>query len=331
MSITDLEPEFEPVRVGIIGVGRHARLVLLPALSLVPELRLVAACTAHNDTADAAAARYRVPTYLGFEEMLELAADELDAVLVVGGQHGPEMLACLDAGLHVWCETPAVNNRETADQVRQAAREAGKIVEVGSCLRHAPIYVRLKQLLEEWRRESEDPRLFHVSYYPYVGHFYNLLLHLNGRVSEVSAVKGLTETLVHLQFENGDLGTLVARHFNNNSVPFEEVAVSGADGLLVARDGRDLRRYRTGESLSGMQLRFDAADAQLVGPTFSMPYGEMNHLYLRGYVPELEHFARRVRQGAPPVSTIDDMEQTVLIGEAVDRAAASRQWEPVEV
>src|SRR5207248_10617424 len=82
MSTSSLLPDFEPVRVGMIGVGRHARQVLLPALTLVPEIELCCVSTAHTDTARAASARYRVKAYVGFEDMLDHA--DLEAVLVVG-------------------------------------------------------------------------------------------------------------------------------------------------------------------------------------------------------------------------------------------------------
>src|SRR5262249_39812194 len=137
MSISSLTPEFEPVRVGMIGVGRHARLILLPALALIPEIRLVCVATAHRDTARAAAERYRVKAYLGFEQMMD--HPDLEAVLVVGGDHGTEMGACLEAGLHVWCETPAITSQEMAAYVREQAEKYERLVEVGSCLRHAPV------------------------------------------------------------------------------------------------------------------------------------------------------------------------------------------------
>src|SRR5439155_20793260 len=141
-------------------------------------------------------------------------------------------------------------------------------------------------------------RLLQARYYPYVGHFYNLILYLNGAVDSVFAAKGALETLVTLRFASDEFGSVTSRRFQNDSIPFEEVAVSGEDGLLVAADGRELRFYRTGDARAAMHLTFDVANAALHSPTYSMPYGALNQLYLRGYVPELEYFARRVRQGA---------------------------------
>src|SRR5207253_370175 len=157
-----LTPDFEPVRVGMIGVGRHARLILLPALALIPEIRLCCICTAHTDTARAAGERYRVKAYIGFEDMLD--HPDLEAVLVVGGQHGPEMLAALEAGLHVWCETPAITSSESAGYAREQAAHSKRLVEVGSCLRHAPIYQRFRDLLLEWNNAAPGPRMFQAQY-----------------------------------------------------------------------------------------------------------------------------------------------------------------------
>jgi predicted dehydrogenase len=327
MSLTSLTPDFAPVRTAMIGVGRHARLVLLPALALVPEIELACVSTAHVDTAQAAEKRYRVKAYVGFEDMLDHPG--LEAVLVVGGDQGAEMAAALEAGLHVWCETPAITSVETAVYVRELAAKAKKLVEIGSCLRHAPVYQKMKQLLEEWRAESPGPRLLQAQYYPYVGHIYNLVLYLNGSVEAAFAAKGALETLATLRFANGDLGSVVSRRFDNDSIPYESLAMSGQSGLLSATNGRELCFHLVRDGRTASHLSLTAEEARLHAPTFSMPYGALNQLYLRGYVPELEYFARRVRQGLPPVCDIDEMERTLLVREAINRSAASGVWELV--
>src|SRR5205823_12258697 len=112
-------------------------------------------------------------------------------------------------------------------------------------------------------------------------------------------------------------------------IPYERVEVSAESGVLAAENGQSLTRYRSSEKRPGVQLDFDLCEAESWSPTFSMPYGRLNHLYLRGYVPELEHFARRVRQAAPAVCGPADMERVVRVREAIDRSAASRAWETI--
>ena len=84
--------------------------------------------------------------------------------------------------------------------------------------------------------------------------------------------------------------------------------------------GQELRRFGTEEKKVSAEIDFGTSRVQAWTPAFSMPYARLNQLYLRGYVPELEHFARRVRQGAPPLCGIDDMEQTLLVRQAVERS-----------
>src|SRR5262249_33680635 len=160
-------------------------------------------------------------------------------------------------------------------------------------------------------------------------HFYNLMLYLNGAVEQVFAAKGALETLVTLRFANGDLGSVISRRFDNDSIPYEALSISCEAGLLTATNGRELCFYRTREAVAGAPLSFDKTEATRQAPTSSMPYGALNQLSLRGYVPELEFFARRVREKLPPVCSLDDMEQTLLVRQAIDRSAATGVWEKV--
>ena len=44
------------------------------------------------------------------------------------------------------------------------------------------------------------------------------------------------------------------------AVPYEQVAVSAEDGLLVADNGQELRRYHASEKMPAVQLTFDGHD-----------------------------------------------------------------------
>ena len=79
-------------------------------------------------------------------------------------------------------------------------------------------------------------------------------------------------------------------------------------------------------SPSNREFRFDLAAFSGFHPPFSMPYGSVSQLYQRGYVPELEEFARCVRTGASPVSTVEEAEKTVSVSEAVTAAKQRGGW-----
>lgn len=321
----------QPLRVGMIGVGRHARSILLPALAQIPQdMQLVALATAHEETARAVEAEFHIRSHAGYEALL--ADDAVEAVLVVGGKHGPEIVAALEAGKPVWTVTPGISSSDDARRIRRLAQERGLTVQVGSCLRYSPLYQKMRSLLTEWRTTDPGLRAFTVRYYPYVGHFYNLLLYLGGAVASVCALassEGDGE-IVLLRFARGDTGVLTWRRFNNVSLPYERVEVAHASGLLVADNGRELAFHQTREHVDNNALSFSVAEAHVYAPTFSIPYGANTQLYLRGYPPELAHFVHCVRTGEPPICGVDDAEQTLLVTQAVRRSAANAQWVDVE-
>ncbi len=321
-----------PLRVGMIGVGRHARTILLPSIAQIPEyMQVVALATAHEETARAAAAQFHIPAHVGYEALV--ADPAVEAVLVVGGQHGPAILAALDAGKPVWTETPGIASGLEASQIRKLAQERSLPVQVGFCLRYSPLYQRMQALLEDWRRDDPGPRTYSVRYYPYVGHFYNLLCHFAGPIAAVCALSSPDGAgqIVSMRFSGSETGVLAWQRFANNALPYERLEIAHASGLLVADDGRELRWHRAQERVTNDQLGFATAEASLFVSTSSIPYGRNTQLFLRGYPPELLHFVQCVRSGEPPACDIDDAEQMLLVGQAVQRSAAlGAQWVAVE-
>lgn len=310
----------------MIGVGRHATKVLLPALHSVPELDLVAVATSRKETARLAETRLKRKAYVGYEAMLQ--EKDIEAVLIVGGNHEEEIVACLQAEKHVFCETPAVTSPGFSEKAIRLRDERKKVCLIGSCLRFSPVYKKFRELAFEWRKNNPGPRLWHVRYYPYVQHFYNLLLYLNGTTSSVYSLKGSDSAVTLLRFSNGDHGVVVSQKFHNDNLPYEELEVSSISGCLRARDGREIMFWNKPESTArrGYELSYDLAEGRGVQPTFSMPYGTMDQLYLRGYVPELEEFARLILAGGQPTCTIEDMEETRKVWDAVQRSQLKDRW-----
>lgn len=70
--------------------------------------------------------------YVDYREMLDKEKD-LDAVIIAtpDGCHAEQAVACLDAGLHVYCEAPMSNTIEGAVKMVQAAKKTGKLLQIG--------------------------------------------------------------------------------------------------------------------------------------------------------------------------------------------------------
>jgi len=86
--------------------------------------------------------RHPVNTYTDYQEMLA-EEDDLDAVIVATPDflHARQTVACLEAGLHVYCDKEMADTIEGARRMVQAARRTGKLLQIGRRRRNNPRYV----------------------------------------------------------------------------------------------------------------------------------------------------------------------------------------------
>jgi predicted dehydrogenase len=68
---------------------------------------------------------------------------DLDAVLIATPdfRHAEHTVACLEAGLHVYCEKEMSNTLEGARQMVEAAKKSGKLLQIGHQRRSNPRYI----------------------------------------------------------------------------------------------------------------------------------------------------------------------------------------------
>ena len=139
--------------VGIIGAnveygwGMRAH---LPAILGLPEVELVAVCTAHPATASASARHYGARfTYHDYREMARNSEVELVIVCVRVPHHYPMTMAALEAGKHVYCEWPLGIDVAQAEEMARLARTKGVGHMVGLQARGSPALLHFKKLVEE--------------------------------------------------------------------------------------------------------------------------------------------------------------------------------------
>lgn len=121
------------LRIGIIGSGGIARNCHMRGYASIPDLcEMVAVCDVNADNAKLAADQYSVgKIYTDYKEML--ASGEIDAVSVAtpNKYHKDPTIAALEAGVHVLCEKPLAMDAVEAKAMCAAARDSGKILQVG--------------------------------------------------------------------------------------------------------------------------------------------------------------------------------------------------------
>ncbi len=141
------------LRVGLIGAsprGGWGAQSHLPALQGLPDVELVAICTAHEETARASAEKFGVP--LAYHDHRDLLANpDIDAVAVVVRVpvHYEITRAAIEAGKHVYTEWPLVLKTAEAQQLADAAKAKGVKTMVGLQRRASPPHMRLKELVAE--------------------------------------------------------------------------------------------------------------------------------------------------------------------------------------
>ena len=165
----------DEVRVGLIGAGEQGR-VLIESCLRIPGVRLAAICDIWGYS------RQYASGYLGkygrkpvvYEDYTEMLAKEktLQAAIVASPDwmHAEHASACMEAGLHVYCEKEMSNSLEKARSMVATARRTGKLLQIGHQRRSNPRYIhaidrliREKRLLgrlglayAQWNRSKAD-------------------------------------------------------------------------------------------------------------------------------------------------------------------------------
>ena len=146
----------QPMDIALIGFGAEGR-VLLESILKIDMVRLVAVVDiwpyarkyAHNYLKEGCGIEVR--TYENYEDLLK-AEKTLKAVVVATPDfwHAPITNACLESGLHVYCEKMMSNTIEGARSMVQTMRKTGKLLQIGHQRRSNPRYMfALSRLLHE--------------------------------------------------------------------------------------------------------------------------------------------------------------------------------------
>ena len=136
----------DDINVALLGCGAQGQ-VLMTACRNIPGIRFKAVCdiwTAYNQkrvSRTLKAYKHEHNTYVDYKEMLDKEKD-LDAVIIATPDfwHSPHAVACLEAGLDVYCEKEMSNTLEGAKAMVEAAKRTGKLLQIGHQRRSNPRY-----------------------------------------------------------------------------------------------------------------------------------------------------------------------------------------------
>ena len=143
--------QFDPLRVGLIGAGgRWGPRAHVPALKGIAETELFAVCTAHAETAQAAADKFGVECAYDSDKAMNANLQvEAVAVAVRVPAHYELTKNAIEAGKHVFCEWPLGANTKEAEELAALARKKNVRTMAGLQRRASPAYLYMRELIQQ--------------------------------------------------------------------------------------------------------------------------------------------------------------------------------------
>jgi len=163
------------LNIAIIGTGVQGR-ILIESCLRIPGIRITAICDIW-EYSQRYASRYLkkygfiVNIYEDYRDLLSKEKN-LDAVIIAtpDWMHAEQTNACLEAGLHVYCEKEMSNSLDKARTTVNTSRRTGKLLQIGHQRRSNPRYIhainrlvheknllgRVSQAYAQWNRAKSD-------------------------------------------------------------------------------------------------------------------------------------------------------------------------------
>ena len=137
----------DDINIALLGAGTQGR-VLTDSMLKIPGIKFKAVCdiwksyNLGNMSRLLKKYRHENNAYVDYREMLDKEKD-LDAVVIATPdfRHAEHTNACLNAGLHVYCEKEMSNTLEGAKSMVQTAKKTGKLLQIGHQRRSNPRYL----------------------------------------------------------------------------------------------------------------------------------------------------------------------------------------------
>ncbi|MBD3182301.1 hypothetical protein GF312_08415, partial [Candidatus Poribacteria bacterium] len=316
----------EKVRIAFVGCGGHANHSLYPVIHRINEMDLVAVVDRIEEK------RLRVQRLFGalnsyseVEEMLD--KEKPEGVCIVGPpqMHYEVGMQVLQRGIPIFVEKPSAIDFEHANTLALEAKKMNTFGMTAFMKRFATTYEEAKEITQ--KPEFGPVSMVSVRYthgaYPLIWglepeplcclignqcHAFDLARYFGGDVAEVYARLcdhggGRFAFAVTLEFKNGAVGLLNSNATDDPAWNIRETL--NVSGLLCSVDVEDMiyldyrPRNRWSENLSKLPWR-----QGMYALPHAVAYGQ-GGTYL-GYEGELRHFARCIKTGEEPRSSLYD-------------------------
>ena len=344
--------ETPPIRVGLVGCGRHASHCIHPSLPYLSELEVVAVCDLDESRARDTARRLGAPAvYTQTQRMLR--DEQPEAVIVIGppAMQNPVGLECLAHGCHLFIDKPPGLCPADARRLAEAASAKGLIGQVGHNQRHSPAMRTARRIAAS--PEFGEPTTVFTKYCgaiptepfwglePLVrGLLYYQSVH---PVDASRSILGEIQTVTAYQVQGGSVpsggpiiamlefvsGTLAVLDLNTATPYFQmRTTITGSAGTSVDVLDLDLVTYlqrpedTEHRRVAPAEPKLGILHEVIPAWTWKVPR-QYPAEKAWGYVDQLAAFAVAIRGGEPGKPTLQDGYENLLALEAIARSLAT--------
>jgi predicted dehydrogenase len=308
----------------------------------MPNVNLAAVCDIRQDRADAASAKYAVPTYLDAVKMLEEIKPDIVSVSTGGWEyssdHDSPTMQALEAGAHVLCEKPISNDIGLGQRMVDFAKKRNLCLGVNLNHRFTPA----ARAAKKWQDEGRIGELLFCNMALWIGrpeqletpyyhlkalnpHSVDIMRYFMGDIDEVFTyalmAKGrniYSTASINVKFACGAVGHLTSSYDIARGHPMERCEVAGINGRFVFEDmWREATLYPAETWIK----------EQYTNPVFGGFGG-----FFDTFKDRIESFANQIAAGAKP-EEIDGSGEAGLEATRVIHAAirSLRTGQPVKV
>ena len=271
---SDRTTPLNEVKLGVLGAGNFATVVLLPAIRKIDSIRPVGIVSASGASAQYAAQKFGFE-YASSDETALLHDERINtvAILTRHNLHARQVLAALEAGKHVFCEKPLALLPDELQEIEFALANDGTktLLMVGFNRRFAPLARRLQAFISErseplvahYRVNAGAIPLTHWVHDPEQGggriigegcHFIDFLTYLVGEPPVSVAAQGIPDdglyredvAVMTFNFPDGSVGTVSYLANGDKSFAKERVEVFCESRVAVLDDYRALEMIHKG-------------------------------------------------------------------------------------
>jgi UDP-N-acetylglucosamine 3-dehydrogenase len=135
------------IRLGILGAGAMAA-THIAAYTAMTNVEVVGVFGRNIAKAHGVAARCNATPFADARALVEMADVDAIDICLPSAIHPEFAIAALEHGKHVFCETPMALEMHQARAARDAARKAGRLLQIGLLMRSIGAYQHLKSVVE---------------------------------------------------------------------------------------------------------------------------------------------------------------------------------------